>query len=148
MNEHSVDYFSFLTTSLRSQLKYDLLWRAFPCSLKVKVTQSCVTLCDPMDCTVPGILQARILEWVAIPFSRESSQAKDRTHVSRIAGRFFTSQATREALLLSAEWNFVRSAPWWHHRDTQLFPRRGGEAAGWKSVALAAQRHGSTEQPV
>ena len=39
--------------------------------VKVKVTQSCLTLCDPMDYTVHGILQARILEWVAIPFSRE-----------------------------------------------------------------------------
>ena len=42
--------------------------------MKVKVTQSCPTLCDPMDYTVHGILQARILEWVAFPFSRESSQ--------------------------------------------------------------------------
>ena len=38
--------------------------------VKVKVAQSCPTLCDPMDCTVHGILQARILEWVAVPFSR------------------------------------------------------------------------------
>ena len=46
---------------------------------------------------VPGILQARILEWVAFPFSRESSQPKDRTQVPPTAGRFFTSWATREA---------------------------------------------------
>ena len=59
---------------------------------------SCVwTLCDPMDNTVHGILQARILEWVAIPFSRESLQPRDWTQVSHIAGRFFTSWATREA---------------------------------------------------
>ena len=44
--------------------------------VKVKVAQSCLTLCDPMDYTVPGILQARILEWVAIPFSRGSSQPR------------------------------------------------------------------------
>ena len=44
---------------------------------EVKVTQSCPTLCDPMDYTVHGILQARILEWVAFPFSRGSSQPKD-----------------------------------------------------------------------
>ena len=44
--------------------------------VKVKVAQSCLTLCDPMDCTVHGILQARILEWVAIPFSRGSSQPR------------------------------------------------------------------------
>ena len=66
--------------------------------VKVKVAQSCSTLCDPMDCTVHGILQTRILEWVAFPsFSRGSSQPRDRTQVSGIAGRFFTSLATREA---------------------------------------------------
>ena len=59
-------------------------------SLKVKVTQSCPTFCDRMDYTVLGILQARILEWVAFAFSRGSSQPRDWTQVSRIAGRFFT----------------------------------------------------------
>ena len=58
---------------------------------EVKVAQVCLTLCDPMDRVVHGILQARMLEWVAIPFSRESSQPRDRTQVSRIAGGFFTS---------------------------------------------------------
>ena len=53
--------------------------------------------CDPMDYTVHGILQARILEWVAFPFSKGSSQPGDQTQVFRIAGRFFTSWATREA---------------------------------------------------
>ena len=52
--------------------------------MKVKVTQSCPTLCDPMDYTVLGILQARILEWVAIPFSRGSSQPRDQTQVSTL----------------------------------------------------------------
>ena len=61
---------------------------------KVKVTQSCPILCDPMDY---GILQDRILEWVAVPFSRGSSQPRDQTQISCIAGRFFTSWATREA---------------------------------------------------
>ena len=56
--------------------------------MKVKVSQSCLTLCDPMDYTVNGILQARILEWVAIPFFRGSSQPRDRTQVSCIAYRF------------------------------------------------------------
>ena len=65
--------------------------------VKVKVAQSCLILCDPMDYTAHGILQARILEWVAFPFSRGSSQPRDRTQVSRIAGGFFTSWATREA---------------------------------------------------
>ena len=64
---------------------------------EVKVTQLCPTLCDPMDYTVHGILQARILEWVAFPFSRGSSQPRDRIQVSLIAGRFFTSWAIREA---------------------------------------------------
>ena len=50
-----------------------------------------------LDYTVHGILKARLLEWVAFPFSRGSSQPKDRTQVSRIAGGFFTSLATREA---------------------------------------------------
>ena len=59
--------------------------------MKVKVTQWCLTLCDPMDYTVYGILQARILQWVAFPFSRGSSQPRDRTQVSRMAGGFFTS---------------------------------------------------------
>ena len=71
--------------------------------VKVLVTQLCLTLCDSMDYSLPGssvhrILQARILEWVAIPFSRESSQPRDRTQVSHTAGIFFTVWATREAL--------------------------------------------------
>ena len=60
-----------------------------PC--EVKVAQSCLTLCDPMDYTDPGILQARILERVVFPFSKGSSQPRDGTQVSRIAGGFFTS---------------------------------------------------------
>ena len=59
--------------------------------MKVKVAQLRLTLCDPIDFIVHGILQARILEWVAFPFSRESSQPRDRTQVSCIAGGFFTS---------------------------------------------------------
>ena len=65
------------------------------------VAQSCPTLCDPMDCSssgcsVHGILQARILERVAIPLPRGFSQPRDRTQVSCMAGRFFTIWATRE----------------------------------------------------
>ena len=61
---------------------------------KVLVAQLCPTLCDPVDCSplgssVLGMLQARVPEWVAIPFSRGSSQPKDQTWVSRIVGRFF-----------------------------------------------------------
>ena len=65
-------------------------------TLKVKVAQSCPTLCDPTDYTAHGILQARILEWVAFPFSRGSSQSRVN---SLLAGRLFTSWATREAPL-------------------------------------------------
>ena len=59
------------------------------------VTQLCPTLCYPMDCSPPrssvhGTLQARILEWVAMPYSRGSSQTRDQTQISRIAGGFFT----------------------------------------------------------
>ena len=56
-------------------------------SEEVKVAQSYPTLCNSMDC----IVQVRILEWVAFPFSMVSSQPRDRTHVSCIAGGFFTS---------------------------------------------------------
>ena len=66
-----------------------------------EVAQSCPTLCNPMDCNVPGssfqgIFQARILEWVAISFSKRSSQPRDWTRVSCIVGRCFTIWATRE----------------------------------------------------
>ena len=68
---------------------------------KCESLSSCLTLCNLMDCSLPdssvhGILQARILEWIAIPFSRGSSQPRDRTWVSCTAGRFFTVWATRE----------------------------------------------------
>ena len=63
----------------------------------VKIAQLCSTLCGPMDYTVHGILQARIPEWVAIAFSRRSSQPRDGTQVSHIAGGFFISWATKEA---------------------------------------------------
>ena len=59
--------------------------------VKMKVAQSCPTLCDLMDYTVHGTLQGRILKWVAFPFFRGSSQPRDPTQVSPIAGRFFTS---------------------------------------------------------
>ena len=70
---------------------------------------SCSTLCDLMDYTVPGILQARILERVAFPFSRGSFQPRDWTQVFRIAGTFFTSWATREVLKLHSSVQFSHS---------------------------------------
>ena len=70
--------------------------------MKVLVTQLCPALCDPMDCSLPassvhGILQAQMLEWVAIPFSREFSQPRDGSQVFCIAGRFLTIWAIKEA---------------------------------------------------
>ena len=97
--------------------KYSIVWidhilfrdlsvdRFLGCFWKVKeseVAQLCPTLCNPMDFSPPGssihgILQARILKWVAISFSRGSSWPRDRTQVSHIAGRHFNLWATREA---------------------------------------------------
>ena len=73
-----------------------------------EVAQSCPTLCDPMDCSLPGsslhgILQARVLIWVSISFSRESSQPKDQTWVSCIPGKCFNLWATRVAYSFSRE---------------------------------------------
>ena len=91
----------------------------FPCSDipqlppkgKMRIAQSCLTHCDPKACSppgssVPGILQARIVEWVAMPSSWGSSQSRDRTHVSMspaLAGRVFTTRTTREAIPFSRE---------------------------------------------
>ena len=72
---------------------WDISLAFFIFILKVKVAQLCPTFCDPMDYTVHGIFRATILEWVASPFSRGSSQPGNQTRVSCIAGRVFTSQA-------------------------------------------------------
>ena len=85
-----------------------------------EVAQSCPTLCDPVDGSPPGssvhgILQARILEWVAISFSRGSSRPRDRTQVSHITGRCFNLCTTREALKYK---NAVSQKT--SYRDTEL----------------------------
>ena len=69
-----------------------------------KSLQLCPTLCNPMDCSPPGsfvhgILQARILEWVAISFSRASSQPRDLTQISRIAGKLLTVEPDQRGLV-------------------------------------------------
>ena len=69
-------------------------------ALYMLVTQSCPSLCDPMNYSLPrssvhGLLQARILEWIAIPFSRGSSQKRDLIWVSHIASKFFTVWVTK-----------------------------------------------------
>ena len=74
-----------------------------------EITQPCPILCDPMDCRLPdssvyGIFQAKILEWVAISFSRGFSWPRDRTCVSHTAGSLFTIWATRE-VYITYMWN-------------------------------------------
>ena len=86
-------------------IPFYITYCAFSCSpcqrcsyvwtVMVKIAQSCPTLCDPMDCSLPGssvhgILQAIVLEWIAISFSKGSSQPRDRTQVSRIVDTHFT----------------------------------------------------------
>ena len=77
-------------------------WCMFNWNKESEVAQSCLTLCDPMDCSLPsssvhGIVQARILEWVAISFSRGSSWPTDGTCISCIDGWILYHWATREA---------------------------------------------------
>ena len=86
-----MDFIHSLPLSI-SNLFCQVIWEK-----KVKVAQLCPILCDPMDYAVRGILQARILEWVAFPFSRGSSRPRDWTGVPCIAGGFFTTWAIREA---------------------------------------------------
>ena len=82
-----IEYISLVTLFLCSLQYHQHLKK----HVKVKVAQLCPTLCDPMDYTVHGILQARKQEWGAFPFSRGSSQPRDQTQVSHIAGGSFTS---------------------------------------------------------
>ena len=77
----------------------EFLMMSSACAVLCLVPQSHLTLCDPVDCSPPGssvhgILQARILEWVAMPSSRESRQPRNRTQISCIAGGFFTIWST------------------------------------------------------
>ena len=94
-----------VTAAMKLKDAYSLEGKLWPTSSQVKsLTQLCPTLCNPVDCSPPGsfvcgILQARILEWVAISFSRASSRHRDRTQVFCIAGRRFNLWATREALI-------------------------------------------------
>ena len=118
---HSRSWRGFMATEVsqraESKSSTDTLTRLQPCTdvhydyylylnctfyVHVLVTQSCPTLCNPINWSPPGssihgILQARVLEWVAISFSRESSKPRDQTRVSQIPGRCFNLWATREA---------------------------------------------------
>ena len=77
--------------ALMDEIFKDMTKEGLKYVVKVKVTQLCLILWDPMDYTVHGILQARILEWVALPFSKGFSQPRGQTQVSCIAGGFFIS---------------------------------------------------------
>ena len=108
----------------------------------MKVTQSCPTLCDPMDYTVCGILQTRILAWVAFPFSRGSSQPRDQTQVSCTAGRFFTSWATREARTLGYSQQLYRGGKWGLESPASSgTPRSKGTAQWLKPSNNLVQTH-------
>ena len=113
----------------------------------VLVTQTCPTLCNPMDCSTPGscvhgILQARIPQWVAIPFSRGYSRPRDRTWVSCIAGRLFTISATRE--LLAPEKSFknrkmgIRS---WRVSPEMVFSTRQKLSSTERDASRRTQSH-------
>ena len=93
-------FFFFFTTSANWEVLFNPESES---KTESEVTQSCPTLCNPTDYSLPGssvhgIFQARVLEWVAIAFSRGSSWPRDWTQVSRIVGRGFTIWATREVL--------------------------------------------------
>ena len=115
---------AFLLGKQKNDLKLSLDWHTLSPFLPVCVfvAQSCPTLCDPMDCSpLPGssvhrILQARILEWDAMPSSRGSSQPKDGTWVSRTADRFFTEPLGKPPFLPA----FLKPA---HPRRPHSWPR-------------------------
>ena len=86
---------------------HNILFSVWLCFYEVKVAQSYPTLCNPMDYTLHRILQARILEWVAFPFSRGSSQPRDGTQVSCFAWRYFTNWATRDIKFV-----FIEASKW------------------------------------
>ena len=100
----SWDWSLFYFRSLKYRIILKRSERTLLCTclrVKVLIAQLCLTLCHPMDCSPPcssvhGILQARILEWVAMPSSRASFQPRDQTQFSCIADRYFTIWATRD----------------------------------------------------
>ena len=97
-----------------------------------EVIQSCLTLCDPMDCSLSGssvheIFQARVLEWIAISFSRGSPRPRKRTRVFRIAGRRFTVWATSEAPNCPKMlFILVSDKPWTRHASLLLMTSSSG----------------------
>ena len=86
--------------------------------------------CSPPDSSVHGILQEKILEWVAISFSKESSQPSDQTHVSCIAGGFLTDRATREASHIHLDYTTELMGESSLLKKYSYFAR--GEGSGWE----------------
>ena len=90
------------------------------------LTQLCLTVCNSMDCSPPGssvhgILQAKILKWVAISFSKGSSWARDQTRISYMAGRFFTAESTgKPSTTFSVPLDSVHIWFKWHHHSLSL----------------------------
>ena len=109
-----------------------------------EVAQLCLTRCDPMDCSLPGssvhgIFQARVLELIAISFSRGSSRPRDRTWVSHIVDRRFTIWATRVVIFIySLGHSYLTSIPVFHGNwllpDLWLSP--GWKSSGWFSLLI------------
>ena len=101
-----------------------VFWGLCPVSEWVKVAESCLTLCDPMIYTVHGILQTKILEWVAFLFSRGSSQPRDWTQVSCIAGELYQLSHKDSPRIL--EW------------VGYSFTRRSSQPRNWTRVSCIA----------
>ena len=116
------------------------------------VAQSCLALRDPMDCSRSGsfvhiIPQARILEWIAFPFSRGPSQFRDWTQVSHIEGWFFTVWATREVQRASAppqHWinDHKLSALWFVWRQNQMFQCKWEAGDDRRGIRLRREEEG------
>ena len=132
-----------------------LLGRVGP--LVVLVIQSCLTLCDPIDCSLPGsfvhgISQTRILEWVAIPFSRASSQPRDETLVSHIAGIAADSLQTgppgkhfqQISVIYITEWIILTSLPSLSEQRAVNYPSRRIEL---ENLGLTPDSASSTLRP-
>ena len=109
------------------------------------ISQSCPTVCDPRDCSLPGtsvhgILQARVLEWVAMPSSRGSSQPRDQTQISHIADRFFTIWATREAVTQWTKFLFLQKS------SVLKEERSKSKSSSWTitNLYIAGSQHGAS----
>ena len=126
-----------ITLSIKIRLVKAMVLPVVMYGCKSKVTQSYLTLCDPMDCSLPGssvhrIFQARVLEWVAISFSRRSSWPRDRTQVSCIVGRRSTVWVTREGYGCES-WTIKKAE---HRRKELMLFNCGVGEDSWESLGL------------